>query len=187
MFVEHYPEDVPGYASLEQNRKQLFALLEQLPGEKSFQGTQTFNFGKGRIIVGSDYHEALERTGVPAEELKTRWGAQFIRRTHTEGHHYFISNLQAKDVEGWVTLNVPEKHIMCFDPMTGKRGIAKTREVGGKTQVYMQLKSGESIILQTFTRSLQGEPEWKYRKEMDYSLSLDHGWKTEIRGKLSGY
>lgn len=74
MFVEHYPEDVPGYASLEQNRKQLFALLEQLPGEKSFQGTQTFNFGKGRIIVGSDYHETLERTGVPAEELKTRWG-----------------------------------------------------------------------------------------------------------------
>lgn len=180
VFVEHYPEDVPGYASLEQNRKQLFALLEQLPGEKSFQGTQTFNFGKGRIIVGSDYHEALERTGVPAEELKTRWGAQFIRRTHTEGHHYFISNLQAKDVEGWVTLNVPEKHIMCFDPMTGKRGIAKTREVEGKTQVYMQLKSGESIILQTFTRSLQGEPEWKYRKEMDYSLSLDHGWKLKF-------
>mgnify|MGYP000205277961 CR=1 FL=1 len=30
--------------------------------------------------------------------------------------------------------------------MTGKRGIAKTREVEGKTQVYMQLKSGESII-----------------------------------------
>ena len=140
----------------------------------------SFNFGKGRIIVGSDYHEALERTGVPAEELKTRWGVQFIRRTHTEGHHYFISNLQANDVEGWVTLNVPEKHIMCFDPMTGKRGIAKTREVEGKTQVYMQLKSGESIILQTFTRSLQGEPEWKYRKEMDYSLSLDHGWKLRF-------
>mgnify|MGYP007079152343 FL=1 len=69
---------------------------------------------------------------------------------------------------------------MCFDPMTGKRGIAKTREVEGKTQVYMQLKSGESIILQTFTRSLQGEPEWKYRKEMDYSLSLDHGWKLRF-------
>lgn len=180
VFVEHYPEDVPGYASLEQNREQLFALLEQLPGEKSFRGTQAFNFGKGRIIVGSDYHETLERTGVPAEELKTRWGVQFIRRTHTEGHHYFISNLQAKDMEGWVTLNVPEKHIMCFDPMTGKRGIAKTREVKGKTQVYMQLKSGESIILQTFTRSLQGEPEWKYRKEMDYSLSLDHGWKLRF-------
>lgn len=180
VFVEHYPEDVPGYTSLEQNRKQLFALLEQLPGEKSFRGTQAFNFGKGRIIVGSDYHEALERTGVPAEELKTRWGVQFIRRTHTEGHHYFISNLQAKDVEGWVTLNVPEKNMMCFDPMTGKRGIAKTREVEGKTQVYMQLKSGESIILQTFTRSLQGVPEWKYRKEMDYSLSLDHGWKLKF-------
>ena len=180
VFVEHYPEDVPGYASLKQNREQLFALLEQLPGEKSFRGTQAFNFGKGRIIVGSDYHETLERTGVPAEELKTRWGVQFIRRTHTEGHHYFISDLQANDVEGWVTLNVPEKHIMCFDPMTGKRGIAKTREVEGKTQVYMQLKSGESIILQTFTRSLQGEPEWKYRKEMDYSLSLDHGWKLRF-------
>lgn len=90
VFVEHYPEDVPGYASLEQNREQLFALLKQLPGEKSFRGTQAFNFGKGRIIVGSDYHETLERTGVPAEELKTRWEAQFIRRTHTEGHHYLF-------------------------------------------------------------------------------------------------
>lgn len=46
VFVEHYPEDVPGYASLAQNRKQLLALLEQLPGEKSFRGTQALISGK---------------------------------------------------------------------------------------------------------------------------------------------
>lgn len=179
VFVEHYPEDVPGYASLAQNRKALRDLLGQLP-EDSFHHTQNFDFGKGHIVVGCNYREALKCTGVPAEELKSRWGMSFIRRTHMEGHHYFISNLQSKEVEGWVTLNVPEKNVIWFDPMTGKRGVARTRENEGKLQVYMQLKSGESAILQTFSRVLQGEPEWKYVQEMNYSLSLDHGWKLQF-------
>lgn len=180
VFVEHYPEDVPGYAALKQNRSALAGLLGQLPGEKVFHRTESFDFGKGRVIVGSDYKEALERTGVLSEELKTRWGMQFIRRTHVEGHHYFISNLQTKNVEGWVTLNVPEQQVVWFDPMTGKRGVAKTRESDGRLQVYMQLKSGESAILQTFRHPLQGEPEWKYVREMPYSLSLDHNWTLKF-------
>ena len=48
--------------------------------------------------------------------------------------------------------------------MTGECGEAKVRQVDGKTQVYLQLKSGESIILQTYRQPLQASKPWKYVK-----------------------
>jgi hypothetical protein len=39
---------------------------------------------------------------------------------------------------------------LLYDPMTGKSGKAETRIKDGKTEVYLQLASGESIILKTF-------------------------------------
>lgn len=95
-FVEQYPEDVPGYSQLRQNRKAFSAVCADLPQADSFDKTQCFDFGKGRIIIGSDYHQVLDATGTPAEEIKTRYGLQFIRRTNPDGHHYFVSCLQNK-------------------------------------------------------------------------------------------
>lgn len=64
--------------------------------------------------------------------------------------------------------------------MTGECGEAKVRQVDGKTQVYLQLKSGESIILQTYRQPLQASKPWKYVKEHPFSLRLDHGWKLHF-------
>lgn len=180
VFVEQYPEDVPGYSRLEQNRKKLAAVLSELPEAASFETTQSFNLGKGRIIIGSDYHQVLDATGTPAEEMKTRYGLQFIRRANPEGHHYFISCLQKEDVDTWVTLNVNEPEAMIFNPMNGEKGMAQTRMEEGKLQIRLQLKSGESLIVQTFKQKPEGQPEWNYLTEQAYSLSLDHGWKLKF-------
>lgn len=181
VFVEHYPEDVPGYGRLEANRKALAKVIGELPEVASFDKTQTFSLGKGRIVVGADYHDALAGTETPAEELKTRFGLQFIRRSNPDGHHYFISCLQSRDVDGWVTLNVDESAAMLFNPMNGEKGVAETRKAAdGRLQVRIQLKSGESVILQTFSKSLAGESGWRYFREKPYSLSLDHGWKVRF-------
>lgn len=180
IFVEQYPEDVPGYSRLEQNRKKLASILSELPEAASFETTQSFNLGKGRIIIGSDYHQVLDATGTPAEEMKTRYGLQFIRRANPEGHHYFISCLQKEDVDTWVTLNVNEPEAMIFNPMNGEKGMAQTRMEEGKLQIRLQLKSGESLIVQTFKQKPEGQPEWNYLTEQAYSLSLDHGWKLKF-------
>lgn len=180
VFVEQYPEDVPGYSRLEQNRKKLASILSELPEAASFETTQSFNLGKGRIIIGSDYHQVLDATGTPAEEMKTRYGLQFIRRANPEGHHYFISCLQKEDVDTWVTLNVNEPEAMIFNPMNGEKGMAQTRMEEGKLQIRLQLKSGESLIVQTFKQKPEGQPEWNYLTEQAYSLSLDHGWKLKF-------
>lgn len=180
IFVEHYPKDVPGYSQLQKRQAIFKQIISQLPETHSFDQSQSFSLGKGRIIIGSDYRKTLEMSGVPAESLKTQCGLQFIRRTNPEGHHYFVSCLQPKDIDAWVPLNVPETSVMLFNPMNGDRGVAQTRVQNGKTQVRLQLKSGESIIIQTFRKSLAGEPEWKYPEEQTYSLSLDHGWKLKF-------
>ena len=180
IFVEQYPEDVPGYHELDKNRKTFQHITRQLPATDSFKQTQQFAFGKGQIIVGSDYQQALAQTGIPAEELKTRYGLQFIRRSNPEGHHYFVSCLQDKDTDGWVTLNVPETTAMFFNPMNGERGRAQSRTSNGKLEVRLQLKSGESLIIQTLNKPLDKEPAWNYPEEQAYSLSLDHGWKLNF-------
>lgn len=180
IFVEQYPGDVPGYHELNKNRKIFQHIVRQLPVTDSFKHTQQFEFGKGLIIAGSDYQQALAQTGIPAEELKTQYGLQFIRRSNSEGHHYFVSCLQDKDIDGWVTLNVPETAAMFFNPMNGERGKAQSQTNNGKLQVRLQLKSGESLIIQTLNKPLDKEPAWNYPEEQAYSLSLDHGWKLNF-------
>ena len=143
----------------------------------SFESTSVSPYQKGAIITGSNYQSVLAKSGVASEEMKTQYGLQCIRRSNETGHHYFISSLQNKGVDGWVTLAVPATDAMLFNPMNGEKGKAKLRTENGRTQVYLQLQSGESVILQTFNHALNHVAEWKYTQEQPVSLSLDHGWK----------
>lgn len=181
VFMEQYPEDVPGYSNLKNNRKLFTEISKELPTVSSFSNTQKFKLGNGQIIIGSDYKKTLSETGTKAEEMKTLYGLQFIRRSNAEGHHYFVTNLQKRDVDGWSTLNVPETSAMLFNPMNGEKGKADYRNADGKLQVRLQLKSGESIIIQTFNKNIEDEPAWSYPEEQPYSLSLDHGWKLKFK------
>ena len=179
VFLENYPTDVPGYGQLEQKRKSYQQTLKNLPAV-SFSETTVTPIGKGKIITGTDYARTLASCNIPAEEMKTKFGLQTIRRVNDTGHHYFISSLQNKGVDGWITLGTNAETAALFNPMTGECGEAKVRQVDGKTQVYLQLKSGESIILQTYRQPLQASKPWKYVKEQPFSLRLDHGWKLHF-------
>ena len=185
IFTENYPQDVPGYGKLEARRKGFAQLQKQLPEVASFDETVATPYQKGIIITGNNYQSALEKSGVVPEEMKTRYGLQCIRRSHADGHHYFISSLQEKGVNDWITLAVPAESVMLFNPMTGEKGKAQTRKEGGKTQVRLQLHSGESVILQTFNHALTGVADWKYVQEQSVSLSLDHNWKLHFAKKHS--
>ncbi len=179
VFLENYPEDVPGYGQLKQKQKHYQQIRKQLP-EVTFDKTMVNTLGKGKIITGTDYAQTLAQCHIPAEEMKTSFGLQAIRRVNDNGHHYFISSLQAKDVEGWITLGRTAETAALFNPMNGECGEAKVRKHQGKTQVYLQLKSGESIILQTYKQPLKDSKPWRYKKEQPISLQLEHGWKLHF-------
>ncbi|WP_425886337.1 alpha-L-rhamnosidase [Parabacteroides sp. ASD2025] len=176
VFVGNYPEDVPGFGDLDKRRKRFRQAWDKLPEITSFGETTTNRLQKGRIVTGSDYALTLQACEVAREEMKTRFGLQCIRRSNANGYHYFIASLQEKDVDGWVPLGVQANAAILFDPMTEESGAARIRRHKGKTEVYLQIPSGGSLILQTFTGEAPDCPAWKYIQEQPVSIGLDHGW-----------
>jgi hypothetical protein len=167
VFIGGMPEDVPGYGNLNARRTAFNKALNRL--------NATDRTRKGRIILGDDYHETLALCGVQPEELKTQYGLQFIRRCNDKGHHYFISALQPEGVDNWITLSVDDVDAMIFDPISGRKGQAATRRTDDGLQVYLQLQSGESLIIQTFATPITAD-KWTYLQPQTLALSLDHGW-----------
>ena len=128
---------------------------------------------KGLIIPGSGqmpenvkkHIDALKAQGAPilyginekemsqvakAEAMKTQLGLKAIRRKNANGYHYFIANLTPNDVYDYVTLPINYEDAVWFNPLNGNRYAAKQQ---GK-QILVNLRSGESLILQTFDEAL---------------------------------
>lgn len=85
-----------------------------------------------------------------AEAMKTQLGLKAIRRKNANGYHYFIANLTPNDVYDYVTLPINYEDAVWFNPLNGNRYAAKQQ---GK-QILVNLRSGESLILQTFDEAL---------------------------------
>ncbi|MBR6367690.1 MAG: glycosyl hydrolase family 2 [Bacteroidaceae bacterium] len=177
VFLDNYPTDVPGYGNLEKRRAAFKKIKAMLPDVSEGEN----RFGKGRIIIGSDYPKTLKLCNIAPEEMRTVNGLHCIRRSNATGSHYFISSLQKNGVDDWVTLGKKAAEACLFNPMTGESGKAQVREKDGKTQVYLQLHSGESVILQTFDKpSSVSLTNWNYQTDGAVSISLDHGWKLSF-------
>ena len=85
------------------------------------------------------------------ELMKSKLGLKAIRRKNDNGYHYFIANLTPNDVDEDVTIAVPFKDALWFNPLNGD--IARC-ECSNGNKVSIHLKSGESMILQLFNEEI---------------------------------
>jgi len=180
VFAENYPNDIPGLYDLDQRKTAFRSLIGQLPEVSSFGITAKYPFGKGMIITGSNYNELLAACNVAKEPFISETGGQLIRRKHADGHHYFLAMLSNNPVDEWIPLGVKAKSAVFFDPLTGNKGLAKTREHNGRTEVYMQLQPGESLILKTFTHLTASADPWKYYQLTGNELPLNNNWQLQF-------
>lgn len=95
------------------------------------------------IIYGEDA-DAMSRFAKP-EPMKLAHGLKAIRRKNPTGYHYFIANLTPNDIEASLPLAVDFQSATLFNPLNGESKPAAIAD--GK--VTLNLRSGESIILQT--------------------------------------
>lgn len=102
---------------------------------------------QGAKIVYDYKKETLRGLGVRGEQLREQYGLKMIRRQNGAGHHYFVANLSSDDFEGYAPLAVDFASAVLFDPLTGN--IRNAMVENG--QLYLRLKSGQSIIIQTYT------------------------------------
>jgi len=178
IFTDHYPADVPGLQDQAERQAALKALLARLPSVSPFTNTQTHTFGKGRIITGPQ--DFLTEFSEGKEPFKTDFGGQLIRKKHSEGHLYFMTLLKNTMVDGWVPLSVAATSALIFDPMTGKSGRAALRKNNGRTEVYLQLKPGQSLILKTFSTARVKAENWPYYAPSGHETELKNGWELSF-------
>lgn len=114
---------------------------------------------QGATIIAVDrpdgYLAALrQHPAIVPEQLTSLYGLKSIRRKNAQGHHYFISSLQPKGVDGWVRLATPAQGAYIFNPLTGSIKTAPVRQQEGHAEVWLSLASGESCVLQTLTEPM---------------------------------
>lgn len=101
------------------------------------------------IMFGISSNE-MRKASIP-ESMKSEFGLKAIRRKNNSGYHYFIANLTPDDIHHYVQLAVPFKSAKWFNPLNGDITDATIKN----GCVDIRLRSGESMILQTFNDSIQ--------------------------------
>ena len=133
-----------------------------------------------KILIGVKPEE-MEGCCNP-EPMRNELGLKAIRRRNEAGFHYFIANLTPNDIDRVVYLATGFADLMWVDPLTGKKYSA---EVQGGGKVRINLRSGESMILQTFNEPQPNlQLEQIPRKNLIHSLgncvNIDKGWKLSF-------
>lgn len=110
-------------------------------------------------VEDGDYAQAMAHyPAIQPEKMRSEFGLKSIRRKNDTGWHYFISDLQAEDVQAWVPLATPAQGAWLFDAVTGKvQAIPVRLTADGTAEVHLSLHSGESGILQTTMQELAAQ------------------------------
>ncbi len=108
-----------------------------------------------------------------AEQMRCGHGLRAIRRANTTGHHYFIANLSPNDVSSRFPLSIDFKDARWFNPLNGE--IYKTDVTAAGLQI--DLKSGESMILQTYDHELNDESEFRQLETTGVTKELNGSWE----------
>ena len=180
MFVKSFPTSVPGYGKTKE-QKEFAALLKQLQHKVAFHPEQAMLtvWGEGGIVTSPTYSDGLQFSKAKIEPMRIQQGLSCIRRTNPDGYHYFVSNLQGKDIDTFVELGVKASEVIFYNPMNGVIDKAK---LDGQGRVKLQLKSGESIILRTYrTPTATNVKPHKYYNALEYRATPLTGWTLSFK------
>ena len=159
IFVGDMPQSAPGLMGL--------SLQEQFEMSRADL--------KECAIVTDDY-SVLSRFVAP-ETMRTHQGLSMIRRRMGNEYIYFISNLQSRDVDEWVTLGKKGTYATFYNPMNGDITRAKLRQTEQQTtELRLQLRSGESIIVVLSDKDNAEVEAHRYLREQTSQAITLSGW-----------
>ena len=178
IFLKNAPDGVPGLNRLQQRQAAVTALMQHLKFEQVGNGSlRRAVWGKGAFLMGNDLNQLLQAASIRREALTDR-NLQFVRRRNQSGACYFICNTGSR-LEGWVPLQYGGTSLILFDPMSRANGIARSRQsAGGNAEVYLQLNSGESCIVQASGKPVKGSA-YPYPKSGG-SIAVEGSWQVHF-------
>jgi len=177
VIMEELPQDVPGLGHLAERQMMLKSTINSLNLQKITGTMQLAKVGKGTVLVGN-LSEILTRARI-RHEIMVDHGLQCIRRIDGANTTYFIANRGAETIDGMVALETKIGSAVLFNPMTGSMGKAKTISSDKFGEVYLQLKPGESCLVQVFPGKVDA-PEYVYQKAAGDGINLNSGWELSF-------
>jgi len=166
IFVDALPADVPGYQRIEARQQLLKKMVK----------------GQDKWVVQLNALQARLATTKVAREPLVDAGLKFIRRQHETGTYYFVANMSAQAVDGWVTLGKPFASAGLMDPYTGTSDVATHRN---GQEIYLQLLPGETRFIRTFNeQNIAGQPQPLLAKTDQKPFTVTGQWQvTFIQGQ----
>ena len=178
---KNLPVDVPGYGQLDKSQ----AAFKNLAGRLNFGSTdfgyvQSAAVGKGKFLTGNNLEDLFKAAAIRKEGMAEK-GLQFNRRKNIDGtNFYFIANRSGKKVEDWVTLQTKANGAALYNPMNGQSGIAQFRKnAEGLVEVYLQLNTDESYIVQTSGKAISGAV-YPYIKTTGTAIEINGEWALKF-------
>ena len=128
------------------------------------------------MVIYGENDADMARFAQP-ELMKSKLGLKAIRRKNDNGYHYFIANLTPNDVDEDVTIAVPFKDALWFNPLNGD--IARC-ECDNGNKVSIHLKSGESMILQLFDEEITANISPLNTEKNSREIALNGPWNLSF-------
>ena len=159
VIIESFPNDIPGLYNLEKQRQELKQLVNTIKFTEEKNGLNIAKYGKGRLIMGN-IEAALNYVSLLPEKMITT-KLKFIRRKVTDGKYYFIVNNTANNVDESIVLQAPANSVLLMNPLNGNINLLPFTKRSSVTEVRLQLKSGQSVILKLSSKK-ETAPTYKY-------------------------
>jgi len=178
VLMQELPMDVPGLGNLAERQMRFQALKKSLFLVKLPSSTvQRAKIGKGQLLVG-DLSDLLVYAKVRQEIMADR-GLQCIRRKDGANTTYFIANRGTEIIDGMVSLETKIGGAVLYNPMNGSYGRIPYNTSKSFGDVYLQLKPGESCIVQIFPGKVEA-PEYVYWKAAGEKINLNSEWSLNF-------
>jgi hypothetical protein len=157
----------------------LATLLDTLSFQEIEEGLFSCNWGKGSVIKCNTFSNALSFQGITTESFRNV-GLKFTRRTVDDGYLYFLVNHTAKNIDTTVSLNSKNESVLFLDPQTGDYGITETDGDGDRTEIRVQLASGEALFLKTLDLDIPDIKPWKYKEVTGDPILITGKWTLQF-------
>lgn len=127
------------------------------------------------IVIAESIIPELTKVSISREPVVDA-GLMFLRKQYQNKKLYFIANNTSEDVNQWIPFTGPVQSAILLDPLTQKRGKAKIKD---NNQVYLQLKSGQSLFLFASEKHTN-EKDWFYYEAAREGYPIAKEWEVRF-------
>jgi hypothetical protein len=125
----------------------------------------------------SDILQSLSSENINSESLVNS-GLKFTRRTLDDEKLYYLVNHTNKTIDGMIPLQIGNKEVVIYDPLTNQYGNAIVQKSENQTLVKLHIEAGKSLML--ITENTPTVQKWNYWETASAEFPLNGKWQLNF-------